>query len=135
MQSEMTNGAVLDKTLELCQTIVDQEAFQGLRRNIDTFMADPDAQGLYQKVAEQGEALHHQQQQGQPLDPDAIARYESDRQSLMSNEVARSFLDAQEQMHAIQQTVTRYVMKTLELGRVAEPGDFETCGQGCSCEH
>jgi cell fate (sporulation/competence/biofilm development) regulator YlbF (YheA/YmcA/DUF963 family) len=133
MQSELTNGAVLAKTRELCQTIVDQESFQGLRRSIDAFMANEEAQGLYQTVAHRGEALHQKQQLGQPLDPEEIAQYENDRQLLLGNEVARAFLDAQEQMHEIQQTVSRYVMKTLEVGRVPEPEDFGGCGQGCSC--
>ena len=133
MQSELTNGPLLAKTRELCQTIVDLEAFQGLRQNIDAFMANEEAQSLYQTVASRGEALHQKQQMGQPLDPEEIAQYENDRQLLLGNEVARAFLDAQEQMHDIQQTITRYIRKTLEVGRVPEPEDFGTCGSGCSC--
>ena len=135
MHTQMTNGNVLAKTQELCQTIVDQEDFQALRRDVDAFMADEPAQSLYRSVAERGEALHHKQQQGVQLDQEEVKAYETERQSLLGNEVARRFLDAQEQMHGIQQNVTRYVMKTLEIGRVPGEEDFESCGQGCSCGH
>lgn len=135
MHTQMTNGSVLAKTRELCQTIVDQEDFQALRRDVDAFMADDSAQTLYRSVAERGEALHHKQRQGVQLEQDEINTYETERQALMGNEVARRFLDAQEQMHGIQQNVTRYVMKTLEIGRVPAEEDFESCGHGCSCGH
>ena len=135
MHTQMTNGSVLAKTRELCQTIVDQDEFQALRRDVDTFMADDPAQTLYRSVAERGEALHHKQQQGTQLEQDEINAYENERQTLMGNEVARRFLDAQQQMHEIQQNVTRYVMKTLEIGRVPGEEDFESCGAGCSCGH
>lgn len=135
MHTQMTNGSVLAKTRELCQTIVDQDEFQALRRDVDSFMADDSAQTLYRSVAERGEVLHHKQQQGIQLDEDEISAYETERQSLLGNEVARRFLDAQEQMHGIQQNVTRYVMKTIEIGRVPGEEDFETCGHGCSCGH
>ncbi|MCP5521086.1 MAG: YlbF family regulator [Verrucomicrobiales bacterium] len=131
----MTNGSVLAKTLELCQTIVDQQDFQALRRDVDAFMADESAQSLYRNVAERGESLHHKQQQGAQLDPEEVNAYETERQTLLGNEVARRFLDAQEQMHGIQQNVTRYVMKTLEIGRVPGEEDFQSCGHGCSCGH
>ena len=131
--SENTNGAVLTKTRELCETIVDQEDFQGMRRNIDAFMGDDDAQALYRVVAEKGEALHSKQREGAQLDDQEIADYEQSRQALLGNEVAKQFLDAQQEMQDLHQTVSRYVMKTLELGRVANAEDFESCGAGCSC--
>lgn len=133
MHSETTNGTVLAKTRELCATIVEQEDFQGLRRQVDAFMDDDAAQHLYRTVAEKGEMLHHKQQQGVKLEDTEIADYESSRQALLDNDVARQFLDAQQEMQNLHQTVSRYVMKTLELGRVANPEDFESCGSGCSC--
>lgn len=129
----MTNNAVLTKILELCQVIVDQGDFQAMHRDVEAFLTDETAQTLYRSVAEKGEALHHKQLQGQPLEPAEIDAYEQDRQALLENEIARRFLDAQEQMHQTQQTVTRYVTKTLEIGRVPTEEDFGGCGSGCSC--
>ena len=54
---------ILDKTKELCQSILDHPDFQELRRNIDTFMADESAKQEYQSLVEKSEELHHKQHQ------------------------------------------------------------------------
>jgi cell fate (sporulation/competence/biofilm development) regulator YlbF (YheA/YmcA/DUF963 family) len=127
------DGAVIEKTRELCQTIVSQPDFLELRRDVDAFLSDDQARDLYRTVAEKGQSLHQRQHAGEALDQAEVAAFEQQREALMNNTVARRFVDAQERMHGIHETVGRYVMKALELGRVPEPGDFETCGQGCSC--
>jgi hypothetical protein len=43
------NTPVLQKTRELCQTIVEQPEFKAIRQQIDTFMADEGAQSQYQR--------------------------------------------------------------------------------------
>jgi len=135
MALTLNNGPVMAKTLELCTTILSQPEFQNLKRDIETFLADEPAKQLYRTVAEKGEYLHHKQHQGLQLGEDEIADYEQHREALMANTVALAFLRAQEQMRQIQDTVTKYVTKTLEIGRVPAPEDFESCGSGCSCGH
>jgi len=131
----MDEPAILQKTLELCQTIVDQPEFVDMRQRIDAFLADEQAQAQYQSVVQKSEHLQHKQHSGEPLNNDEISEFETDRDTLLNNPVARGFLDAQQQMQRVQSSVTKYVTKTFELGRVPEPEDFDTCGQGCSCGH
>ncbi len=41
-------------------------------------------------------------------------------------------------MQKLQQSVSQYVSKTFELGRVPEESDLESsgsCGSGCGCHH
>lgn len=133
MHNHPQNGAVLEKTLELCQLIVNQPDFTALQQDIQTFLADDSAKQLYQTVVEKGEHLHHKQHQGVQLAEAEIGEYEEHRQALMNNPVARRFLDAQEHMRGVTETVTKYVNKTMELGRVPAEDDFESCGSGCSC--
>ena len=135
MQSALDNGPVLAKTLELCETIVSQPAFVAMKNQIDTFLADEDAKALYRTVAEKSEYLHHKQHQGASLGEAELAEYEQHREALMQNAVAMAFLEAQESLRQVQDTVTKYVTKTLELGRVASAEDFQSCGAGCSCHH
>lgn len=135
MQHALDNGPVLAKTLELCETIVRQPDFVALKQRIDTFLANEDAKALYRTVAEKGEYLHHKQHQGVSLAEAEIADYEQHRETLMRNAVAVGFLEAQESLRQVQDTVTKYVTKTLELGRVASAEDFQSCGAGCSCHH
>jgi hypothetical protein len=58
MHDTLNNGAVLEKTLELCGTIVQQSAFQSLKAHIESFLANDEAKELYRTVAEKGEYLH-----------------------------------------------------------------------------
>lgn len=135
MSVHIDHQTVLDKTLELCDTIVSQPDFSAIRQNVEQFLADDQARQLYQTVVEKSETLHQKQHQGVTLTPEEISDFEGQRQTLLQNERARNFLDAQEQMRQIQDTVTRYVAKTIELGRVPSEDDFASCGAGCSCQH
>ena len=130
-------NAVIQKTRELCQTIIEQPDFQAIRSRIDTFMADDRAKAQYQTVVEKSEALNQKQQMGAPLTPEEIAEFESHRETLANNPVARGFMDAQGEMHKMQESVTQYVTKTLELGRVPNEDEFDSgsCGHGCGCHH
>jgi len=132
-----TDDAILQKTRELCQTIVEQPEFQSLRRQVDAFMASEEAKNQYQLVVEKGEALQQKQQMGVPLANDDIAEFEKHREILVNNPLAKGFLDAQQEMQKVQQSVGQYVAKTLELGRIPTDDDFpsESCGHGCGCHH
>jgi cell fate (sporulation/competence/biofilm development) regulator YlbF (YheA/YmcA/DUF963 family) len=135
MDLNLGNTVVLEKTRELCRTIVEQPDFQLVRRHIDAFLADEDAKHQYRQVVEKGEFLHHKQHQGVQLSPDEISDFQRQREALVRNPVAREFLAAQEVVQAVQETIGRHVSRTLELGRVPGPEDFESCGSGCSCHH
>ena len=131
-----TETNIQQKIRELCQTILEQPEFQTMRRDIDTFLADEKAQGQYQTVATKGDLLQQKQQMGLPLDGNEVSDFERDREALLSNPIARSFLDAQQQMHRLQESVNQYLGKTFELGRVPEPADLSSgCGSGCGCGH
>ena len=129
------DSAVMQKTLELCSTILEQPEFQSLRQRVDSFLADESAKQQYQTVVEKSQDLQRKQQQAMPLTEEEVAAFEKDRQSLFSNPVAKGFLEAQQQMHSVQETITRYVTKTFEIGRVPTQEDMTTCGAGCSCGH
>jgi cell fate (sporulation/competence/biofilm development) regulator YlbF (YheA/YmcA/DUF963 family) len=137
MQTQIEESAVIQKTKELCQAILDQSDIRALRKNIDAFMANDQARGHYESLMTQGEMLHEKQHSGTPLTENEIAAFEKLRESFLNNPVARGFLDAQEEMQKVQKSVTQYVSKTFELGRVPEESDLESgsCGQGCGCHH
>lgn len=137
MQATTEETVIIAKTRELCQTIIEQPEFRAIRERLDTFMADDTAKNQYQLVVEKGDALQQKQQFGAPLDSTEITEFERNREILLSNPVARDFLDAQQQMHQIQESVMQYVTKTFELGRVPALEDFPSggCGSGCGCSH
>jgi cell fate (sporulation/competence/biofilm development) regulator YlbF (YheA/YmcA/DUF963 family) len=125
------------KTNELCQAILEEIQTAGIRKRIDTFLADTSARGQYEALMSKGQALHEKQHHGQTLDAAEIAAFETDREALLKNPVATSFLDAQEQMHAIESSVKKTVAKTIELGRLPLAEDLAegSCGKGCGCHH
>jgi cell fate (sporulation/competence/biofilm development) regulator YlbF (YheA/YmcA/DUF963 family) len=133
MELNLETTAVLEKTRELCQTIVAQPGFQAARGHLDAFLADDQARRQYQLVAAKSQELQARQYQGQQLSQEELTTYEAERQALVNNPIARNFLEAQEHLHQMQGTITRYVARTLELGRVPNPEDFEGCSPGCAC--
>ena len=126
---------IQEKTQELCEAIIGQPEMIAIRKRIDTFMADDGARGHYEKLMSKGQELQEKQHHGQTLEPAEISAFEKDRESLLSNPVARSFLDAQEELNAIQSSVQKHIAKTIELGRLPLAADLEegSCGSGCGC--
>jgi cell fate (sporulation/competence/biofilm development) regulator YlbF (YheA/YmcA/DUF963 family) len=135
MQLSTEEGVVAQKTKELCQAIVEQPEFQRIRQGLDAFMNNDEVRGLYQSLSEKGEFLQHKQQTGGQLSDQEIAEFEREREAFLKNPIARGFMDAQQEMHRVQESVTHFVTKTFELGRVPEEADFESCGHGCNCHH
>jgi len=133
----ITSNPLIEKTRELCQILLDEPEYQTLRQHVDAFMDNEQAKTGYQALSEKGEYLQHKQTQGVRLTDQEIAEFEQERERFFSNPVARNFVDAQQQMHKLQETVSQYVGKTFELGRVPEAEDFDSggCGPSCGCGH
>src|SRR5207247_3818916 len=131
------NSTVLQKTRELCQAILDQPDFPMIRRQVDAFLADESIKVQYQELSDRGAMLQHKQQTGMPLDMTEISDFEKRREAFLSSPVAQGFLDAQQAMQQVQESVTQYVTKTFELGRMPQKEDFVHgyCGHGCGCSH
>ena len=135
MPFNIEDGVIVTKTRELCASILKEPAFDDCRRRVDAFLADQDAQALYQELNEKGEMLQHKQQTGQSLSDEEVNDFEKRREEFFGNPVARGFIEARQEMHHVQEKVTHYVNKTFELGRMPEADDFQSCGHGCNCHH
>lgn len=137
MQTTIEETPIVQKTKELCQTILNQPNIRSVRERIDAFMGDQAARAQYDGLVSKGEALQQKQQMSMPLSGEEISDFEKHRDSLLQNPVARGFLDAQEELHAVQQSIHKYVSKTLELGRLPTEDELSagSCGSGCGCGH
>ena len=135
MPSTIEETAVMQKTRELCQTILEQPNIQSIRRRIDVFMGNEQSRSQYENLVNKGQALQQKQQMSMPLSGEEIADFEQDREALLKNQVAKDFLDAQEELHQVQHSIQQYVGKTLELGRMPTEEDLNGggCGHGCGC--
>jgi cell fate (sporulation/competence/biofilm development) regulator YlbF (YheA/YmcA/DUF963 family) len=137
MLTQSEQNLVLEKTRELCSTILAQPNMGTIRKNIDSFMADDKSRSQYETLMQKGQELHDKQHRSLPLSGDEVGEFEKQREAVLNNPVARGFLDAQQALHQLQETVTQQITKTLELGRLPKEEDFEqgSCGHGCGCGH
>ncbi len=123
------SNKVETKTRELCEAIIEHIQTGGIKQRIDTFLGDASARGAYESLMSKGQSLQEKQHSGQTLEPAEIATFEKERDALLKNPVAASFLDAQEEMHELQHLVQKHVGKTIELGRIPSAEDLN--GGGC----
>lgn len=127
-------SAVMVKTRELCATIAGDATFLSLTERVEAFLDDDAARLQYQSVNERGEELHHKQHSGIELSSREIKEFEEARDALLSNDVARNFLEAQRELETLQRSIGKYVGLTLELGRVPTADDFaQAQGGGGGC--
>ena len=135
VDTQQRHDAILDKTVELCETILNQPFFEDQRKSIDAFMADEPLQAQYAQVIELSEGLDQKQAQGIALEASDVQKFEDERDRLLANPKAEGFIIAQREIHKVQETIGAYVAKTFELGRLPQDSDFEegSCGPSCGC--
>src|SRR5438046_2812605 len=126
METNSENPVIQQKMRELCQAIIDQPDFQTIRRQVDAFLADGRVKVQYQELSDRGAMLQHKQQTGMPLDMTEIADFEKKREAFLNSPVAQGFLAAQQAMQNVQESVSQYVTKTFELGRMPQKEDFRS---------
>ena len=128
---------VITKTKELCETILSQPGYDQIKQNIVAFLGNDEARGLYEELCNQQEALSAKQESGQPISDQEDSAFAALEAKFLAMPVAEGFIKAQRQMHKIEKTVTEYVRKTFELGRVPNSDDFSSggCGPSCGCGH
>jgi cell fate (sporulation/competence/biofilm development) regulator YlbF (YheA/YmcA/DUF963 family) len=139
IQPAIDEAAIREKTRELCSLIVNQPAFLELRRDVDRFLGDSDAQNQYRHVTEKGRLLQSRQHAGMEITEDDYTEFETQRTLLLQNPVAMAFLEAQQSMNAIQDEVNKFISKTFELGRLPTEEELACdneggCGSGCGCK-
>ena len=131
------DSIIVQKTRELCQSILEHPDFQSVRKNIDAFLADEKAKQDYQVLVERSEELNHKQQEGVKLSEQEVNDFQTQRDAVVKNPLAANFIRAQQEMHGIQESVNKYLSKTMELGRVPTGAEMDegNCGHGCGCSH
>ena len=139
------DSAVMVKTKELCAVIAAEPSYKQLQDTVERFLDDDAARMMYQSVNELGQELHHKQHAGIELGAKEISDFEEAREALLDNDLARGFLEAQNQLENVRRSISKYIGMTLELGRVPTAEDFAEaegggcCGGGgeggCGCSH
>lgn len=127
------DSLIVQKTQALCQTLVEQPGFADLKSKLDAFMSDEGLKFHYQQVNDLGGLLQAKQGEGLELKEEEIQQFETMREELLANPVARGFLEARDEVQKVHQLIGSYLEKTFELGRRPEHDDFHSgCGD-CGC--
>ncbi len=127
---------VLEKTRELCASILDEPEFASHLENVTAFIEDTEARTQFIQLSQKRDELQHKQQNGSAPDMEEVREFQTLQASLMENGVIKNFLEAQEELNNLHATISEFIAKTLELRRVPEKDDFESeggCGEGCGC--
>ena len=85
------DSQVMTKTKELCEAIAGDSEYKELLAKVEHFLADEGAKLQFQSVQERGEELSQKRQVGLELSDGEVKDFESARDALMSNAVAREF--------------------------------------------
>ncbi len=137
METAVQTSPVDEKIRDLCQAIIERPDFADLRRRIDAFMVDEKVKYEYQMLNDSGALLQQKQQYGVQITEEEIGRFEALRESFMKNPVATEFLDAQQEVSRVQDSIMKHIQKTIELGRVPTMEDMTdgSCcnNHGCGC--
>ena len=132
------DSLVIGKTKELCAAIADDPEYRSMMEKVERFMEDDAAKLQFQSVQERSQELGQKQQSGLELSVGEVEDFETAREALMNNGVAREFMDAQQSLQSVQSAIGKYVGITLELGRVPAEEDLADqegcCNEGgCGC--
>lgn len=127
------DSLVIGKTKELCAAIADDPEYRSMMEKVERFMEDDAAKLQFQSVQERSQELGQKQQSGLELSVGEVEDFETAREALMGNSVAREFMDAQQSLQSVQMAIGKYVGITLELGRVPAEEDL-TDQEGCCNE-
>jgi cell fate (sporulation/competence/biofilm development) regulator YlbF (YheA/YmcA/DUF963 family) len=135
MESTTKESPIIQKTLELCETIIAQPDFQSLKTKLDAFLSDEGLKFQFQQVNEMGGLLEQRHRAGLEIKPEEIAQYETMHESVFGNPTVKDFVEAQQELAKLHDAIGRFVGKSFELGRKPEFEDvFDgSCGSGCGC--
>ena len=127
---------VITKTKELCTALLEQDSYKRMKAQLDAFVNDAEAQKMYQDLSTKQSMLVQKQQETGDLTEEEIQDFEDQREKLLVHPVAGGFVEAQQGFEDLRDTITRYVTKTFELGRVptedeVTPKQGGCCGGGC----
>lgn len=132
MQLLANDSPVIEKAKALCATIASSPEFNTWQGQMNLFMEDENAKTQYRNVQMKGEELQQKQMAGVELNQVEISEFESMRQELLANPTASGFLEAQQGLQGLQETISKYVGLTLELGHVPSDDEIaEANSSGC----
>jgi cell fate (sporulation/competence/biofilm development) regulator YlbF (YheA/YmcA/DUF963 family) len=131
MSATIESPALNLKIRDLCEAILADPGYQSLMARVDAFLDNDSAKEQYRAATELGHELQQKQRAGMELQDAEVMLFEKQRDALFDNSIIREFISAQRELGDMQSSLTAWVEKTIELGRLPEPEDLADSGGGC----
>jgi cell fate (sporulation/competence/biofilm development) regulator YlbF (YheA/YmcA/DUF963 family) len=131
MSATIESPALNLKIRDLCEAILADPGYQSLMARVDAFLDNESAKEQYRAATELGHELQQKQRAGMELQDAEVMLFEKQRDALFDNSIIREFISAQRELGDMQSSLTAWVEKTIELGRLPEPEDLADSGGGC----
>ncbi len=128
-----TEFTVMEKTLHLCEAIVDDAEFKDMHSKVEAFLSDEASREAYRAVHEKGAELQDKQRIGVELSAQEMTDFELAREELFQNDKVVAFMEAQQQLQSLQKSVNDYLGLTIELGRVPTDEELMASNSGGCC--
>ena len=143
MNNDTLENELLATTTALCEALAQAPQIIAAKASIGLFFQNPEATKLFEEVNSYGEELRNKHLAGMPPSEEEINKFDQLRESVISNETAKGFLEARQAIDGILNTISQYLGMSIDLGRAPTAEEVEqaqqqsascSCGGDCNCE-
>lgn len=138
MQTLIAEKTIDENIQDLCEAILGDSEYQERASHIEALLADSDSKADYVKFSQKGDEMHQKQHSGEEVNDADLDEYEVLRKAAEDNPKVKNFMNAQSELNALHQKVSKYISKTIENGKVPTAEEINAkegcCGGGCGCD-
>ena len=133
-ETPSTSNDYKEAAKELCRALLEDEKLKGVFASIDTFMGNDVSKELFSQMQVKGEELQTKQQAGIELTAGEVEEYNKLREKMLDDPTAKAFVEAQESIQSVHQTIGSWISLVFENGRMPTEEEFAGhCGPQCGC--
>ncbi len=130
-ETPSTGNDYKETAKDLCRALLEDEKLKGVFTSIDAFMENDVSKELFSQMQTKGEELQTKQQAGIELTAGEVEEYNKLREKMLDDPAAKAFVEAQESIQSVHQTIGSWVSLVFENGRMPTEEEFEGhCGPG-----
>ena len=130
-ETPSTGNDYKETAKDLCRALLEDEKLKGVFTSIDAFMENDVSKELFSQMQTKGEELQTKQQAGIELTAGEVVEYNKLREKMLDDPAAKAFVEAQESIQSVHQTIGSWVSLVFENGRMPTEEEFEGhCGPG-----
>ncbi|MCP4847731.1 MAG: YlbF family regulator [Verrucomicrobiaceae bacterium] len=130
-ETPSTGNDYKETAKDLCRALLEDEKLKGVFTSIDAFMENDVSKELFSQMQTKSEELQNKQQAGIELTAGEVEEYNKLREKMLDDPAAKAFVEAQESIQSVHQTIGSWVSLVFENGRMPTEEEFEGhCGPG-----